>query len=93
NRNYEGEIRDALRSKVRPMTLDGIKRRARTGAGRCQGGFCTPRVLEIMAEELSLDITRLTKKGPESELFFGYTKDGVDYREAGVKKFEAAESL
>ena len=89
----EGEIRDALRSKVRPMTLDGIKRRARTGAGRCQGGFCTPRVLEIMAEELSLDITRLTKKGPESELFFGYTKDGVDYREAGVKKFEAAESL
>lgn len=75
----EGEIRDALRSPLPVTTIDGIKRRARAGAGRCHGGFCTPRVLEIMAEELNVSVEELTKKGEGSEFFYGMTKGDVDY--------------
>jgi glycerol-3-phosphate dehydrogenase len=46
----EGEIRNALASPIPPVSLDGIKRRAGTGMGRCQGGFCGPKILEIMAK-------------------------------------------
>lgn len=49
NRITEGEILDALDSKIKPRTLDGIKRRTGTGMGRCQGGFCGPKVHEIIA--------------------------------------------
>ena len=75
----EGEIRDALRSPLPVTTIDGIKRRARIGAGRCHGGFCTPRVLEIMAEELGTDVKDLTKMGSGSEIFYGLTKGTIDY--------------
>ncbi|MBR5426474.1 MAG: NAD(P)/FAD-dependent oxidoreductase [Clostridiales bacterium] len=44
----EGEIRDALESPIPPYTLDSVKRRAGTGMGRCQGGFCGPRVVEML---------------------------------------------
>lgn len=50
----EGEIRAAIRARVGAATLDGIKRRTRSGMGRCQGGFCTPRLIEILGEELGL---------------------------------------
>ena len=50
----EGEIRAAIRARVGARTLDGIKRRTRSGMGRCQGGFCTPRLIEILGEELGL---------------------------------------
>lgn len=50
----EGEIRAAIRARVGARTLDGIKRRTRSGMGRCQGGFCTPRVIEILGGELGL---------------------------------------
>ncbi len=50
----EGEIRAAIRSRVGARTLDGVKRRTRSGMGRCQGGFCTPRVIEILGQELGL---------------------------------------
>lgn len=49
NRITEGEILDALGSKIKPRTLDGIKRRTGSGMGRCQGGFCGPKVHEIIA--------------------------------------------
>ena len=48
----EGEIRAAIRARVGARTLDGIKRRTRSGMGRCQGGFCTPRLIEILGAEL-----------------------------------------
>ena len=48
----EGEIRAAIRARVGARTLDGIKRRTRSGMGRCQGGFCTPRLIEILGSEL-----------------------------------------
>ena len=50
----EGEIRAAIRARVGARTLDGIKRRTRSGMGRCQGGFCTPRLIELLGEELGL---------------------------------------
>ena len=48
----EGEIVDAIRRPITPHTVDGIKRRCGAGLGRCQGGFCGPRVVEILAREL-----------------------------------------
>ncbi|MBO7721846.1 MAG: FAD-dependent oxidoreductase, partial [Kiritimatiellae bacterium] len=50
----EGEIRAAIRARVGARTLDGVKRRTRSGMGRCQGGFCTPRLIEILGSELGL---------------------------------------
>lgn len=70
----EGEIRDAIHSPLPSLSLDGIKRRARAGAGRCHGGFCAPRVLEILSAESGIPITDMTKKGAGSFLFFGETK-------------------
>ncbi len=48
----EGEISDAIRRPIVPHTVDAIKRRCGAGLGRCQGGFCGPRVVEILAREL-----------------------------------------
>ena len=50
----EGEIRAAIRCRVGARTLDGIKRRTRSQMGRCQGGFCTPKLIEILGEELGM---------------------------------------
>ena len=60
----EGEIIDAIKRGAR--TLDGIKYRTRAGMGRCQGGFCTPRILKIMSRELGIPVTEITKKGGDS---------------------------
>ncbi|MDL2224602.1 NAD(P)/FAD-dependent oxidoreductase [Eubacteriales bacterium OttesenSCG-928-M02] len=62
----EGEIRNAIGRGAR--TLDGIKRRCRPGMGRCQGGFCTPRILEIMEEELGVSSFNVMKKGTDAPL-------------------------
>jgi glycerol-3-phosphate dehydrogenase len=85
----EGEVRDALGSVIPATTLDGLKRRVRVGSGRCQGGFCTPRVLEIMSEELDIKMTDIKKKGDLSELFYRETKGTVDYSNKKLKKREA----
>lgn len=50
----EGEIRDALRRPIVPHTIDAIKRRCGAGMGRCQGGFCGPRVHQIISKELGI---------------------------------------
>ncbi len=67
----EAEIRAAIRRPVGARTIDAVKRRTRAGMGRCQGGFCSPRVLEILAEELHLDPTEVTKCGGKSRLLVG----------------------
>ncbi|MCP5454486.1 MAG: NAD(P)/FAD-dependent oxidoreductase [Spirochaetaceae bacterium] len=72
----EGEIVDAIRSIVPATDLDAIKRRTRAGMGRCHGGFCTPRVMELVARETGLPAWAVTKKGPGSELCVGPTKAG-----------------
>lgn len=59
----EAEIIRALRSPVPATSLDGVKRRTRAQAGRCQGGFCGPRLLEIMSRETGRPMGELTKLG------------------------------
>jgi glycerol-3-phosphate dehydrogenase len=69
----EGEIVEAVRRGA--TTLDGIKFRTRAGMGRCQGGFCTPRVVKILARELGLPEGKITKKGRESRLLLHKSKE------------------
>ena len=72
----EGEILDAIHRPLGARSLDGVKRRVRAGMGRCQGGFCAPRMMEILARELGIDQLEVTKAGPGSELLVGKTKEG-----------------
>ncbi|MBO5503248.1 MAG: FAD-dependent oxidoreductase [Lachnospiraceae bacterium] len=62
----EGEILDAIHSPIVPTSIDAIKRRTRAGMGRCQGGFCQPRVLEILARELGKEWVEINLKGRDS---------------------------
>ena len=71
----EGEILDAIHRPLGARSLDGVKRRVRAGMGRCQGGFCAPRVMEILARELGISQLEVTTAGPGSELLVGKTKE------------------
>lgn len=62
----EGEILDAIHRPLGATTVDGVKRRTRAGMGRCQSGFCNPKVVEILARELSVDASQIRKSGPDS---------------------------
>ncbi len=73
----EGEILDAIRRVPGARSIDGVKRRTRAGMGRCQGGFCSPRVLEILSRELGLPMGEITKSGGNSRLIVGVNKDNV----------------
>ena len=70
----EGEILDAIRTNPRPTDVDGVKRRTRASMGRCQGGFCTPYIIDLLAEEMGVDYTAVTKFGGDSTINFGRTK-------------------
>ncbi len=67
------EVLAALRSPLGPRTFDAIKRRTRCGMGRCQGGFCTPRLVEIFEAE-GLSPEQMTKRGVGSGMFYGHAK-------------------
>ncbi|MDV4150069.1 NAD(P)/FAD-dependent oxidoreductase [Clostridium sp. AL.422] len=58
----EGEIIDAINRSFGRVSLDGIKRRCRPGMGRCQGGFCGPRVQEIIARELNIPLESIVQE-------------------------------
>lgn len=70
----EGEIVDVIHRKCGGTTLNGIKRRCRPGAGRCQGGFCGPRVQEILARELNLKLDEVVLEQKDSYILTGETK-------------------
>ena len=72
----EGEILDAIRRPVGARSLDGVKRRTRAGMGRCQAGFCSPKVMEILRRELGVDLTEVTKCGGDSSIVCARTKGG-----------------
>ena len=72
----EGEILDAIRRPVGARSLDGVKRRTRAGMGRCQAGFCSPKVMEILRRELGVDLREVTKSGGNSYIVNARTKDG-----------------
>ena len=72
----EGEILEAVRAPIPPVSVDGVKRRCSAGMGRCQGGFCGPRVLEILSRELHRDPTEILKDKAGTVILTGQTKQG-----------------
>lgn len=71
----EGEILDAIRTQPKATDLDGVKRRTRSQMGRCQGGFCSPYIIELLSRELNLPYEKITKFGGESYVAIGKTKE------------------
>ena len=67
----EGQICDAIHRTLGARSVDGVKRRLRAGMGRCQGGFCSPRVIEILARELGVSAEEIRKNEPGSEMLTG----------------------
>lgn len=67
----EAEIRDAVRRPLGARSVAGVKLRTRAGMGRCQGGFCSPRVLRILSEELGISPLEVTQCGGESRILAG----------------------
>lgn len=64
----EGEILDAIKRNPPATDIDGVKRRTRSGMGRCQGGFCGPYVMKLIAEQRNIPLTEVTKNGKGSEM-------------------------
>ncbi|MBO7297495.1 MAG: NAD(P)/FAD-dependent oxidoreductase [Clostridia bacterium] len=70
----EGEIVRAIRENPPAKNIDAVKRRTRSGMGRCQGGFCQPFVAELIARELNIPFEQVTKNGKGAELVMGVSK-------------------
>ena len=70
----EGEILDAIHAPAGARDVDGVKRRTRAGMGRCQGGFCGSKVVELLARELGVEINEITKFGGNSKILYDRTK-------------------
>ncbi len=77
----KGHIKDALSRGIYIDSVDGIKRRIRAGMGRCQGGFCMPRVMEIIKEYNNIDLTKVSKKGGGSYILTSTLAKGVEKNE------------
>ncbi len=71
----EGEILAAIRQNPPARDLDGVKRRTRAQMGRCQGGFCSPYIVELLARELGIPVEQVTKFGGGSYINVGRTKE------------------
>ena len=71
----EGEILAAIRTNPKPRDLDGVKRRTRAQMGRCQGGFCSPYIVELLAQEMNVPYESVTKFGGDSYVNVGKTKE------------------
>lgn len=74
----EGEILNAIRTNPKPVDLDGVKRRTRAQMGRCQGGFCTPYIMKLLAKEQGVPLTKITKKGGSSQIVYYELKNGEE---------------
>lgn len=70
----EGEIIDAIRQNPQAVDLDGVKRRTRAQMGRCQGGFCSTYIIDLLARELNIPYENVTKFGGASIINYGKTK-------------------
>lgn len=71
----EGEILHAIHTNPGARDLDGVKRRTRAQMGRCQGGFCGPQIVELLARELGISYEQVTKSGKASYINVGKTKE------------------
>ena len=67
----EGEIVDAINRPIKAKSIDAIKRRTRAGMGRCQSGFCLPRVMEIINSELNIPMIEISKNSKKSRYLVG----------------------
>ncbi len=74
----EAEIVAAIHSPIPPVSVDGVKRRAGSGMGRCQGGFCGPRVVEILSRELGISPLEVLQDGAGSRILMSETKREVE---------------
>ncbi len=72
----EGEIIAAIRTNPGARDVDGVKRRTRSGMGRCQGGFCSAIIVEILSREMGVPYEEVTKSGGKSIINYGKTKGG-----------------
>lgn len=70
----EGDILSALDTQIPPVSIDGVKRRAGAGMGRCQGGFCGPRVMEILARVHNKELSEIVQDKTGTVLLTGKTK-------------------
>lgn len=70
----EGEIVDAIHRSFGKISIDGVKRRCRPGMGRCQGGFCGPRVQEIISRELGVRMEDIVQEKANSTILYGRSK-------------------
>lgn len=73
----EGEILDAINRPLGAKDLDGVKRRTRAGMGRCQAGFCSTRILDILSKELHIEKTSITKFGGNSTILISKNKEDI----------------
>ena len=71
----EGEIIETIHRPLGARTMDAVKRRTGANMGRCQGGFCYPKVMEILAREINVPLEKITKCGRGSEIIKGHIKD------------------
>ena len=70
----EGEIVHAIHQPIPATTIDGVKRRTNAGMGRCQGGFCGPKVFEILKRELNLEFDEVYQDVTGSKVVVEKTK-------------------
>ncbi|MBV4419988.1 NAD(P)/FAD-dependent oxidoreductase [Clostridium tyrobutyricum] len=73
----EGEIVNSINRTLGAKSLDGVKKRTRAGMGRCQSGFCAPKVVEILARELHISPEDVTKFGKHSNILVGKDKANI----------------
>ena len=71
----EGEIIASIKRPLGATDLDGVKRRTRAGMGRCQAGFCMPKIVDILAEQLNISRLDVTKFGNGSKVLVGHNKE------------------
>ena len=82
----EKEILNAIHAPVGATTVDGVKFRCRPGMGRCQGGFCRPRVIEILSRELNIPYEEVMKRGEDTNFLVSKTKEIALLRLKGGEK-------
>lgn len=71
----EGEVIEAIRQPLGAKDMDGLKKRTRSGMGRCQSGFCSTKLLDILARELQIPQEEITKSGGNSIFLVGENKE------------------
>ena len=72
----EGEILEAVHGVIPAVSIDGVKRRTNAGMGRCQGGFCSERVADILMREMKVDGTKILQDREGSNILVGHSKGG-----------------